>query len=69
RRFDSFLQPESRPTLLALLGEANDSTRTAEVVMDGAEGVARHLLISAKSSRDVGCILLACCECSRIGQV
>jgi PAS domain S-box-containing protein len=68
RRIDSFLQPESRSALLALLRQAGTSPQTIEVTMTGAHNAARVLLITAQLAQDTRHILLACCEYPRAGQ-
>lgn len=68
RRIDSFLQAESQPKLLALLGQPDSNAQAVEVVMADVENGARPLLIMAKPSHDAGCILLACCEPPQTGR-
>ena len=68
RRIGSFLRPESRPKLLALLNRPDTNTRAVEVVMDSAENTPRALLIEARLSPDAEGILLACCERPITGQ-
>lgn len=67
-RIDRFLQPESRPKLLALLNQSDNNARTVEVLMDGPENSARALLIVARLCPDARDILLACYESPRTGQ-
>lgn len=67
-RIGSFLQPESRPKLLALLKQPDNNARTVEVLMGGPENSARAVLIVARPCPDASDILLACYECPQTGQ-